>query len=323
MTDHIANFKKIKQIVSNGHVGMFILKTTSSLKPDKMRDLFRVTVDGELPQHFRDLARKKMDWLINDPDLSVVEFFSDSARDRIIWTLTDMEVIPVLPPVLARIKQGSHVPTIPSFNETALEKLQSYAIEIKNDKERIIYFRKYGKGSKISSTGLALLLKKGKFNKLDGDVFKFDNTIDCVYYEWDGQIGLYIINRDYFESIFSFYEVYKEESAAAQSILESSNLISITKGLFESIIEKRRYAKKIALINKKGNFDQIDLQKIQTLMVKAHNVFKFTIKDKKIIITDREALKDFLDVCEKHILADPFDENQLFRVKNMERLSEN
>jgi len=322
MTDNIENFKKIKQILLNGHVGMFILKTTSSLKPEKMRDVFRVTVDGELPQHFRDLTRKKMDWLINDPDMAFVEFFSDSAREKIIWTLNDIEEIPVLPPVLARIKQGLHIPTIPVLDEAALDKLQSYAVEIKNDKEKIIYFRKYGKGSKISSEGLSFLLKKGKFNKLDGDVFKFDNTIDCIYYEWDGQAGLYIINRPNFESIFSFYEVYKEQSGEVQKILESSNLVSIAKGLFEAIIEKRSFAKKIALISKKGNFNNIDLQEIQTLMVKSRNAFKFTIKDQKIVIEDREALKDFLDVCEKHILANPFDENQLFRVKNMEKLSE-
>jgi hypothetical protein len=35
---------------------------------------------------------------------------------------------------------------------------------------------------------------------------------------------------------------------------------------------------------------------------------------------DKDALKDFLDVCENNILQDPFNADNLFRTKNKERL---
>lgn len=320
MTEHTEIFQKIKQIASNGHVEMFILKTTSSTKPEKMRELYRVTVEGDIVTHFRDLVQRKMNWLSNDSDLSFVDFFADTASDHYICTLSDMEGVPVLPPVLTRIKQGSHETTVSSFTETALDKLQSYAIEIKHGSERIIYFRKYGKGSKISSTGFNLVLKRGKFNKIDGDVFKIDNTIDCIYYEWNDMNGLYIPNRENFEYIFSFYEIYKAESQTAQGILEASHLVSIAQGLFESIIDSRRYAKKIALINKHGNFSNIDLEKIRQLVSRSQDQLKFKVLDGKILIQDKDALKDFLDVCENNILQDPFDASKFFRTKNKEIL---
>ena len=320
MTEHNEILQKIKQIASTGHIEMFILKTTSSTKPEKMRELYRVTIEGDIVTHFRDLVQDKIGWLINDSELSFVDFFADTASDHYIWTLSDMEDIPVLSQVLTKIQQGSHVTTVPILTEAALDKLQSYAVQIKNGTEKIIFFRKYGKGSKISSKGLAFILKRGKFNKLDGDVFKIDNGIDCIYYEWEGQKGLYIFKRDYFESIFSFFEIYREQSQAVQGILSASNLVTIAQGLFESLIEKRSYAKKIALINRRGNFSHIDLQNIQQLVTRSRENLKFRVREGKIIIEDKDALKDFLDVCENNILQDPFDANKLFRTKNKERL---
>jgi|WetSurMetagenome_2_1015567.scaffolds.fasta_scaffold20603_2 hypothetical protein len=320
MTERSEIFQKIKQIAMNGYMEMILLKTTGSIKPEKMRELYRVTVDGEIVTHFRSLVQRKMDWLNNDSDLSFIDFFEDTASDHYICTLNDLTDIPILSPVITKIKQGSYVNTIPNFSETALDKLHSYAIEIKQGTERIIYFRKYGKGSKISSKGLALILKRGKFNKLDGDVFKIDDTVDCIYYEWEGQVGIYIINRENFESIFSFYEIYRMESQTAQSILSASNIVVIAEGLFESIINTRRYAKKVSLINRRGNFNDIDLPNIQQLITRSQNHLKFKIREGKIVIQNKEELKDFLDVCDNNILQHPFNPATLFRAKNKERL---
>jgi len=320
MTEQTEIFQKIQQIASTGHVEMFILKTTTSTKPEKMREIYRITVEGEIVTYFRTLVQRKMNWFTNDFDLSFVDFFADTARDKKIWTLSEINDIPVLSHVVSKIRQGSYIRTVPSFTETALNKLQSYAIEIKQGSERIIYFRKYGKGSKISSIGFALILKRGKFNKLSGDVFKIDNTVDCIYYEWEGQKGFYIINRENFESIFSFFEIYRAESHSVQGILAASNLVSITTGLFESIIKSRSHAKKIALINRRGNFSNIDFQNIQQLIARSHDHLKFRIHEGKIIIEDKDGLTDFLDVCENNILQDPFDAGKLFRTKNKERL---
>jgi len=320
MPDHTEVFQKIKQIASTGHVELFILKTTTSIKPEKMRELLRVTVEGGIVNYFKDLVKQKIDWLNNDSELSFIDFFEDTARDRYICTLSNTDDIPVLSHILARIQQDSHEEPISVFSEKDLDKLQSYAIEFKRGEERVIYFRKYGKGSKISSTGFALIFKRGMFNKLDGDVFKIDQTIDCIYYEWGDQKGVYILNRENFESIFSFYEIYKAESQTAHGLLVASNLVSITQGLFESIINTRRYSKKIALINKRGNFRNIDLEKIQQLISRSQEHLRFDIQEGKVVIQNKEGLADFLDVCEKNILQDPFDSYQLYRTKNKERL---
>ena len=106
--------------------------------------------------------------------------------------------------------------------------------------------------------------------------------IDCIYWEWDNLKGLYIINRDNFENIFSYYEIYKSESQSAQRILEDSNLFSIAKGLFESIIDSRRYVKKIALINRRGNFNEIDLPKIQQLIIQSQDHLNSKSKKEKL-----------------------------------------
>jgi len=320
MTERAEILEKIYQIASTGHVEMFILKTTLSTKPEKMREIYRVTVEDEIVTHFRGLVQRKINWFNTDSDLSFIDFFSDTASDHYICTLSEIGDIPILSHVVAKIKHGSYIISVPNFTEAALDKLQSYAIEIKEGSDRIIYFRKYGKGCKISSTGFALVLKRGKFNKLSGDVFKIDNTVDCIYYEWADQKGLFIINRDNFESIFSFFEIYKEESQSVREILQSSNLVSIVKGLFESIIEKRRYAKKIALINRHGKFTHINFNNIQQLKTRSQERLRFRIEGGKIIIEDKDALADFLDVCDNNILQDPFDSGMLFRTKNKERL---
>ena len=85
-----------------------------------MRDIYRVSVDGDLVTHFKNLVQSKMDWLINDSELSFVDFFEETASEHYVGTLTNMEDIPLLNSILEKIHQGSFISTVDSFPEPVL-----------------------------------------------------------------------------------------------------------------------------------------------------------------------------------------------------------
>lgn len=320
MSEHKKLLIKLQEVAKDGHVAMFLLKKTYSKRAEMMREILKVDIEGDAENFFRSALSIKINNLINSEN-QFKDFFTESAISEDVLVINDIKIIPTLPHIISHIEQHTNLESVRKFNEKTMAKLHSYAIEISLDEDnKIIYFRKYGKGSKLSSkSGFLFGLRNGTFDKIDGDIFKLDKYVDSIYYKNGDKTIMYITNVKNFESIFEFMDVYKQESDRAYEVLKSSGFIVINEELFDEIKEQKRLLKQIALLNHRNKFDNLDFQSIKNLYGKAKNL-QFTIKDEKIIISDKKALMDFLDVCERHILADPFEDDIFYRAKSTEKI---
>ena len=321
MSEHKEMLKKLHRIVKEGHAAMYLIKRTQSKKPEKMREVLKVDMEGEVAKIFQNVLDAKIENLIGDGENKFKDFFSENTMPEDILVISNINLIPTLPHLISHIAQHSNLNSVREFDEKTIKNLYSYAIEISLDEnKKLIYFRKYTKGSRMCAKSTWILkLRNGTFDKLDGDVFKFDEYIDSIYYKCGGKVGMYVTNDKNFEEIFAFMDMYKEESEKAYEVLKSSGFVVIDERLFDEIKEKKKYIKQIALLNRRDEFNNLDFQRIEIIYNRAKNL-QFKIEDGKITICDKESLKDFLDVCEKNILQDPIDETTLYRTKNKEKI---
>lgn len=208
---------------SGNNVKMSLIKKTASKEDEKKRYVLDVEVDGEVSLLLSENLTKYCNLILNDAKLKYEDFFSESIDDTIMFVINekDMKLIKTLNPVISNIiinddsktddgsENENESKSVTDFTETTLNNLLGYAVFTsriwKDDNEKIkdicISFRKYARGSKISKPKeskiqkaksvrkpklLSLLfrdLKTGKFSVVDGDVFKFDEGIDAIYYE--------------------------------------------------------------------------------------------------------------------------------------------
>lgn len=318
MIEAIDELGEVTQIARDGHVELYILKKTFSGKVEKSREIFHADVDGDVAQLYRNIVISKIKYLNENV---IVDFFEEKPVTRYISTIDDYEAVPILSSAIDMImRRDGSCKSVRDFDKKTLDQLHSYAVKfVAPDDAAIVYFRKYGRGYKIGREFATLVFREGKFDKIYGDVFKCDSGVDGVYYKKSDKSKIYIFNDANFEDIFSFYEIYQEESKTAFEILSNSGFVQIEAGLFDEIKNKNRYIKKIANLNKRGYFNSLDFQKIQTVRSKVSGL-NFSVSENKITIQTKEALRDFLDVCEKNILQDPFDEDMYYRVPKKEKL---
>lgn len=247
--------------------------------------------------------------------------------------------------------------SVEDFTETTLNNLLGYAVCISemhgDDDEKVkdicISFRKYIRGSKISKPKepkitkaksivkpklvgkpkiLGLLfrdLKTGKFSKVDGDVFKFDEGIDAIYYErryLNSSIEknikiMFVKNVDNFEEIFYFDDFYKQNAQKAYVSICSHENIKMKEELFKDIITDKRNIKKICKLYKKNVFSDIDFNRFYNIFNTASLNYKLdlVVNEKTIEIKNAEAFTNFLDICdsENKLFSDIIDHSKILR----------
>ena len=323
MIDYKSCFERVKTIAADVHVQMYLLKKTSSKNDAKKREILPVDVDHEVKDLFLSNLIDKCDEILTNEDIVFNDFFSEETEDYAIFVISEdmMGEIGTFNPIISQIQSENHPRAVKFLDESTLKNLQSYAIcisKINIDakcKETCIYFRKYLKGSKISTSktfGL-LQLKNGLFDKLDGDVFKCDDLIDGIFYEskpddsnLTGIKLMFIKNVENFEIIFSFDEFYKKETRKAFTILNSHGYIEIDEELIDDIINKISYIKRISKLNNDGVFESLEFDDIKQIHeeITQEYVLDLEINDDGIYITDIQPLNDFLDICEHKFVKD-------------------
>ena len=338
MTDYKSIFKNISDMATSGTFQMALLKKTASKKDEHKREVLAVEIDNEVKDRFAGILKNHCDFIINNDAIDFVDFFSGSDEDDSILVLSseDMEQVGTLYPIITQVQCEDDIEYVKELNEKVIEKLQTYVIcvqkrnEDQNYKQTCIYFRKYRTGYRIAKNGL-LAFKNGKFEKIDSDIFKCDNFIDAIYYELlfekedDNEISIqnmFVRNTKNFEDIFAFHELYKREGKKIYDFFESHDNFEIQEGLFEEIDDKISYLKPMTQLSKKDLINNFDFDSTKQIYERASEKYllNFEISDDKVIINNKEALKNFLAFCGKEIVRDPLDDNVFLKSKGNKEL---
>lgn len=332
MTDYSSYLQGVLRTANQGHnVQMCLLKKTASKNDEKRRKILKVEVDDEVLTLFKENLIKKCSSIINDTELNFIDFFSEDPDENIISVIEqkDMEDICTLIPIISQIKSDDDSKSVTEFKKCALNNLQSYAISMSHidntsenkAEETCIYFRKYQVGSKIAKSKFLGILehKKGKFNKIEGDVFKYDDIIDAIYYErvnlgnsdQNNSKIMFVRNLTNFEEIFSFEDFYKLNAKRAYDALLSYKDIEIKEGLFEKIICNKRYLKKICALNKENFFTNIGFDRFFQIYNTTSSLdYALNLKadEKKVQIKDERSFFEFIDICSNKLYGDLVDD---------------
>jgi hypothetical protein len=302
-------------------IEMYFIKKSNSRMPEKMNRVFSVSIAGDVKIKFTKTIVSQLN-TIKIQDLKFKDFFASDLlpEHEHIAVIENLLLIPTFRYIDMRMEQHTNLDQIKTFEGGSIEGFHSYAVEFKSINNKVIYFRKYTKGSVISSENTLFSFKDGIFNRVYGDVCKFDDFIDCVYYKLDNiHEIMYILNRNGFESIFSLLDLYINESKKVFEKLTSFKNFEIQEDLRDQILDKPAFLKRIARLSLQGGFDKIDINRISKIK-KMVPYLKFEVKNNKIVISDKDCFKDFLDVCEKNILKDLVDEEEFFRTRYKEPL---
>lgn len=340
MNEYKTIFKNIRDIATTGTFHMALLKKTASKKDESKREVLAVEIDNDVKDKFSNILSDTCNFVINDNTVSFDNFFVDGEEDNTILVLSsdDLNHVGTLFHILKSVQSEDHDKYVKKLDEKVIDKLQTYVICVKrmdaytNCMQTCIFFRKYGKGYRIGKKGL-MIFKNGKFETIGSDVFKCDENIDAIYYECilkkadgDDEIKnqtMFVKNIKNFEDIFDFYELYKREGKKVYDFLKSHANIEIREGIFEEIDGQIRLFKQMTLLNRKKLIENFNFDTTKQIYEKASKNYtlNFEVVNDKIIIKDKEGLKEFLDFCGKEIVRDPLDDDIFLKSKGNKELT--
>lgn len=195
---------------------------------------------------------------------------------------------------------------ITSIEETKESK--AYVIILKNDDNKIIFYKKYSSSNYLKSR-LKILFRDGRLEKLDKDILSIDEKFDCAIY------GDYIaiFSQHSFEQIFNYIDEYTRKATDNISIIQELNLIE-NLGLMQEDCNKVTIKKKISKISLKDiewfeNKMKNDIDRIRLVINEAN--LDMSIEDDKLIFNDTSELihliqNDYLTskISEENFVAD-------------------
>lgn len=177
------------------------------------------------------------------------------------------------------------IASIDSIEETKGSK--AYAIILKKDEEKIIFFKKFSSTNYLKRK-LKILFKDGRLKKLNEDILSIDDKFDCVVYK----DYIAIFTQLYFEQIFDYKDEYTKKANENISKIRELDLIKNI-DLMEKDCKKTTIKKKISKItneNIKWFNDKMknDIDRIKLVIEEAK--LDMVIEKNKIVANDTSEL---------------------------------
>lgn len=312
MNTHLNDFKKISEIIKDGSNELYLIKGTSSKFAEKKREVYFVEIVGDVTSYFREKYTKNLEKFAS-PNYKTFDFYDErnGIEDLYIKTI-DIKPVEVLAAVnhsiLNELPKENESSIVRTINKKTIPKLKGYAISFRNgDGDKVIFYRTHRPGEKINSKGLTLTLNSGKFNVVEGDLFKIDEHFDGIFCKFKDKEIMYVINEGEFEKLFDFMDYYLLESKKAIDILKKSEHIQLSETIFEEIKQSKRLTKDCTMLYNRKYFDSINFELFNTISEKVVNTKQdmgYSVIDDKIIISDKNALDNFFSVLKGKITED-------------------
>lgn len=133
-------------------------------------------------------------------------------------------------------------------DESFIKTIWTYAVKIKTGGIQIVYFRKYS-GTKVLKKGLNLIFKDACLESLSQEVLEFDERIDAIVTDEH----TIILQKNFFEKIFSFYKYYSLKAHTFLTDINQTNILSMNNfsDLLAICDKDPRKLKKLTSISKK------------------------------------------------------------------------
>lgn len=115
------------------------------------------------------------------------------------------------------------------------------SMEIDNEIKQITIIKKFNKPRTVLQQAMKLSWLGNKMKRINEDIIYLDNQVDA--FEYDGQF--YVFNRNNFNTIFKFKDMYCKLIDKSSEFIENSDFINDPEAFIDKCKENGHYVKKM------------------------------------------------------------------------------
>lgn len=295
-----------KELSSAGATGslFFLLRTKKSYE-DIGYSTVKSKIAVELTKGFREALAKAIKNLIEDEELEITEYDPAYVSDRHSVEYISVNEIPRWGTIAGELSQKI-APDEVEYDKKFFKSLWAYCIRIQTAGSTFLYFRKYSQSKVLQLGGpLSFYFSKGTFSHLEGDVFSFDEGVDCFVV--GDQMG--ILNKNAFEQIFSYFEKYEGLAQSTLDVVKAANVLVGYEELQAACKSDSRKLKKLADIGRYVDIKKLDFDRLKTISSEWAVNVDIDEQTKKITV-ERRKIWGLLKLLSDDLLQSPLTNNK-------------
>lgn len=195
--------------------------------------------------------------------------------------------------------------------DTEINKFNFYAIKVgnkQNENKSITIFRRYKQNTSHFKKSFKFYFDSKELKELNTDIITIDTTADAFEYEG----SLYTLDRNAFNSIFSFKDMFEKIIESKKSEFKNCNILLNFDTFINDCKEDGRYTKRLAKFLIAGDYDKIIEHKNRLKLVAKD--FKLSVKVNKkneIIYDDKNQLNEILNILLQHYVISALTEEKM------------
>ncbi|WIW69877.1 Kiwa anti-phage protein KwaB-like domain-containing protein [Anaerosinus gibii] len=279
-------------------------------KTKRKRDKYKAFFLSGNEETINDIMKKSIEnILISLKDKDVCKFhFLASQTDSLQWI--DEEKVINGKEILQDIVAGES----PEFvdRKTDFEKIDFIVLDMffnqGEKEEKVTLFKKYYHPNTAFKRSQKFIFAGNKLEEIKEQILTFDSHVDAFLYK-----GIYyIINRNSFNSIFGFKDVFIEVIEENSECIKKAGLLEDADSFIEDCKGNGFYLPRLASLVVENKFQQYT-QYIKNIpqIIKNRELSISLTKDKKISYTNKRGVKEILDLLLGHYVIDELSNERL------------
>jgi len=224
----------------------------------------------EIAEELKNCAHRQIS-AIQDHDYEQIQYGVISHSDRTVVETIPHEDVPYLSDMLSEIARP---PDENILAEEDFSHIWGYIVRIECQNSTLFLFRKYTPKKLLEKGKLACIIRRDQFEKLDDQIITLDSSYDAALLlkaqdpsrPAQQQPDMLIFCRSWFESFFSFVDVYRHEVEDNQAYLDEKGILENAAQMVQTCCSDSRAIKKLARILHNRQLDSLDLPKIRTVI---------------------------------------------------------
>lgn len=209
--------------------------------------------------------------------------------------------------ILSEIKVEYTEDTVVSKN-TDLTKIKFIVIQVYIHDKSVYFFKRYIQPSSAYKTSQKYTLSGGVLKPFTEDIITINCSVDAVLIE----NMYYIFNRNSFNSIFAYKDVFAKILLDNTPMIRESGLLTETEKFVSDCESDGRYLTRLTKVILAKGFDEVSKKKAEIpSVIKEFNLSLKTSNEGEIIYRGKEDVPELLNLLLRHYVIDALTSNRM------------
>lgn len=209
--------------------------------------------------------------------------------------------------ILSEIKVEYTEDTVVSKN-TDLTKIKFIVIQVYIQDKSVYFFKRYIQPSSAYKTSQKYTLSGGVLKPFTEDIITINCSVDAVLIE----NMYYIFNRNSFNSIFAYKDVFAKILSDNTPMIRESGLLTETEKFVSDCESDGRYLTRLTKVILAKGFDEVSKKKAEIpSVIKEFNLSLKTSNEGEIIYRGKEDVPELLNLLLRHYVIDALTSNRM------------